>query len=64
MSFEEGPYRCSYCGWIYQPEKGYPKKGIEPGTLFADLPEDFRCPDCGAKLKWFEPCKGEKQCEE
>ena len=33
-------YVCSVCGYVYDPEKGDPKHGIEPGTKFEDLPED------------------------
>ncbi|WP_456419292.1 rubredoxin [Methanocaldococcus infernus] len=39
-------YQCM-CGWIYDEEKGLPEQGIEPGTKWEELPEDFRCPQCG-----------------
>ncbi|MBE8955337.1 MAG: rubredoxin [Quinella sp. 2Q5] len=38
---------CSVCGWEYDEEQGDPDNGIEPGTKFEDLPEDFVCPLCG-----------------
>ena len=41
-------YVCDICEWVYDEEKGYPEKGIAPGTKFEDLPEDFVCPLCGA----------------
>lgn len=41
-------YVCDLCGWVYDPAEGMPEAGIEPGTAFADLPEDFECPVCGA----------------
>ena len=41
-------YVCDVCGWVYDPEAGLPEEGIEPGTPFEDLPDDFVCPDCGA----------------
>ena len=40
-------YVCDVCGWVYNEEMGDPDNGIEPGTKFADLPEDFVCPLCG-----------------
>ena len=40
-------YVCDVCGWIYNEEEGYPEGGIEPGTKFEDLPDDFECPLCG-----------------
>ena len=40
-------YVCDTCGWEYDPEVGDPDNGIEPGTAFEDLPEDFVCPVCG-----------------
>jgi len=37
-------YRCKLCGYIYDPEKGDPDSGIEPGTPFEELPDDWVCP--------------------
>ncbi len=48
-------YRCTVCGYIYDPEAGDPENGIAPGTSFDDLPEGWICPVCG-EGKWaFEP---------
>ena len=41
-------YKCTICGYIYDPEEGDPSDGIEPGISFADLPDDYICPVCGA----------------
>ncbi len=43
------------CGYIYNPEKGDRKGKIPPGTAFEDLPEDWKCPVCGAGKKFFKP---------
>ncbi|MBN1911885.1 MAG: rubredoxin [Pirellulales bacterium] len=48
-------YVCEPCGWVYDPEKGLPEEGIEPGTSFEDLPEDFVCPECGSGKEEFVP---------
>ena len=40
-------YVCDICGYEYDPEVGDPDNGIEPGTAFEDLPEDWACPVCG-----------------
>ncbi|HOT23768.1 MAG TPA: rubredoxin [Thermoleophilia bacterium] len=48
-------YRCTACDYIYDPEAGDPDGGIEPGTAFEDLPDDWVCPDCGAEKDMFEP---------
>ena len=34
-------YKCSVCGWIYDPAAGDPKHGIVPGTPFEELPAEF-----------------------
>ncbi|MCK4266048.1 MAG: rubredoxin [Thermoplasmata archaeon] len=47
-------WKCTVCGWIYDPATGVPDAGVEPETPFEDLEEDFRCPKCGAKKKLFE----------
>ena len=39
-------YVCDVCGWVYDEEEGYPEGGIEPGTKWEDVPEDFECPLC------------------
>ncbi len=46
-------YRCA-CGYVYDPEKGDPEHGIRPGTAFEDLPDDWRCPTCGADKTRFK----------
>jgi len=47
-------YICTNCGYVYDPEKGIPSKGIEPGTPFEDLPEDFHCPVCNVSKDYFD----------
>lgn len=44
---------CDLCGWEYDPEVGAPDLGIEPGTPFEDLPDDFACPLCSAGKENF-----------
>jgi rubredoxin len=50
-------YKCSTCGYEYDPEQGDPDNDIPPGTAFEDLPEDWTCPDCGADKDDFETQK-------
>jgi len=45
---------CSVCGYVYDPEVGDPENGVEPGTAFEDLPDDWVCPVCGADKELFE----------
>jgi len=47
------PYQCSVCNYIYDPEFGDPDSGIEPGTSFEDIPDDWVCPQCGAEKEEF-----------
>jgi len=37
---------CVICGWIYDEAAGLPEEGIAPGTRWADVPADWRCPLC------------------
>ncbi len=46
-------YICVICGYIYDPELGDADSGVEPGTSFKDLPEDWICPLCGAYVNEF-----------
>lgn len=45
-------YRCKICGHIYDEEK--------EGVKFADLPEDWKCPTCGAPKSAFVPVEEKK----
>jgi rubredoxin len=47
-------YRCLMCGYVYNPDKGDPDSGVDPGTSFEDLPDGWVCPDCGAGKDEFE----------
>lgn len=47
-------YECIACGYIYEPADGDPFGSIPPGTSFADLPDDWVCPDCGLGKEEFE----------
>lgn len=40
-------YVCDVCGYIYDEAAGDPDNGIEPGTKWEDVPDDFVCPLCG-----------------
>ncbi len=48
-------FKCTVCGYIYDPAEGDPVSGIAPGTSFRDLPADYTCPVCGAAKEEFEP---------
>jgi rubredoxin-NAD+ reductase len=47
-------YECIVCGLIYDEKQGWPDDGIAPGTRWADVPEDWLCPDCGVGKEDFE----------
>jgi rubredoxin len=44
----EKQLQCYFCAFIYDEALGDPEHGIPPGTVWADVPEDWCCPDCGA----------------
>ena len=47
-------WECLVCGYVYDPEVGDLDSGIQPGTPFEALPDDWICPDCGAGKDMFE----------
>jgi rubredoxin len=47
-------YICIVCGFVYDEAAGRPEDGIAPGTPWADVPEDWACPDCGVAKADFE----------
>jgi len=46
-------YKCTVCGYIYDPAMGDPDGGVQPGTRFEDIPDSWVCPVCGAKKTEF-----------
>ena len=44
---------CGICWHVYDPAEGDPVWQIPPGTSFADLPEDWKCPNCDAPQSKF-----------
>jgi rubredoxin-NAD+ reductase len=47
-------WECEICGYIYDEALGDPDHGIAPGTRWADIPEDWLCPDCGVAKSEFQ----------
>lgn len=47
-------YKCTVCGYVYDPEEGDPDGGIAPGTAFEDIPAGWTCPVCGVSKDDFE----------
>ena len=47
-------YKCTVCGYVYDPEFGDPDGGIKPGTPFEKIPDGWVCPVCGAAKSKFE----------
>jgi rubredoxin len=47
-------YVCTVCAYVYDPANGDPDNGIQPGTLFKNLPDDWICPVCGASKDQFD----------
>lgn len=45
---------CIVCGYVYDPAVGDADNGVNPGTKFGDIPEDWVCPECGANKSEFE----------
>lgn len=52
MSYQK--FICLLCGFIYDEAAGWPQDGIEAGTRWEDVPEDWLCPDCGAMKTDFQ----------
>lgn len=47
-------YQCVVCGFVYDEAQGRPEDGIAAGTLWADVPAAWECPDCGVGKADFE----------
>lgn len=47
-------YQCIVCGFIYDEAEGMPEEGIVAGTRWADIANDWECPECGVSKSDFE----------
>jgi GntR family transcriptional regulator/MocR family aminotransferase len=48
-------FMCGGCYFIYEPAAGTPDQSVAPGTPFAAIPANWRCPDCGTDKSTFRP---------
>ncbi|XP_066310737.1 uncharacterized protein [Miscanthus floridulus] len=49
-----GIHECRSCGYRYDQAAGDSSYPVPPGLPFAQLPDDWRCPTCGAAQSFFE----------
>ena len=47
-------YKCTVCGYVYDPAIGDPDNGVAAGTSFEDIPDTWVCPECGVSKEDFE----------
>ncbi len=43
-----GRWQCLNCGYVYDEAAGDADEGLAPGTRWADVPDDWACPQCGS----------------
>ena len=47
-------YQCNICGFVYDEAEGDPMHGIQAGTKWKDIPDDWTCPECNVMKSGFE----------
>lgn len=47
-------FQCQACEYIYQELLGDPDNGVDPKTLWENVPEDWFCPECGVPKDMFD----------
>lgn len=51
---DDARMECKICWHVYDPRRGDDYWQVSPGTPFAQLPDDWRCPECdGAKQQFM-----------
>lgn len=55
-------WRCTICGYIYEPIEGDEGNGVPRGTPFEALPDGWECPRCGVGKDFFEEISEGGQC--
>ena len=48
-----GIYVCNGCGYEYDPKYGDPENGVDPGTQFERISDDWVCPECNKEKSQF-----------
>lgn len=48
-------YVCTVCGYVYDPAEGDMEHGVQPGTPFVEVSDDWVCPVCGVGKAEFAP---------
>ena len=56
MPKPEEMYQCqtTNCGCIYDPDRGDRRGKVPKGVAFEELPDEWKCPVCGASKKAFK----------
>jgi len=47
-------WRCTVCGYVYDPAEGDVENGVASGTPFEKVPDEWVCPQCGVGKDLFE----------
>lgn len=47
-------WKCIMCGFVYDESRGMPDEGIQRGTAWADIPDEWSCPECGMAKAAFQ----------
>lgn len=47
---------CTVCNYVFDETLGEPRQNILPSVRFAELTEQWLCPDCGSSKEMFQPC--------
>jgi len=50
----QGDWQCQSCMYEYKPKNGDDFYPVAAGTQWKDLPDDWRCPTCGAEKSKFK----------
>ena len=57
-------YVCDSCGYYYDPVYGADSDDLKEGTPFANLPDDWTCPECGASKATFSPIEDDDDLDD
>ena len=47
-------WECQACNYVYDSRRGDPDSGVQAGTRFEELNENWKCPVCGVGKEFFE----------